>query len=270
MLFFSDPSDVSCPQGIEHSYSNASASTTGTNQATTDAEVQKDMTLSDIDKILIGNKNLKEKLDVKDILFKNIFIEKVTKSDESVRKYTGLPNLEIFNSIENIAVNYDSNMKYWTGDESEEEKHYQNQGKKPGPSRKLSRTDEFIFDFSALTFSFTSLCYVRLVWSFMLENLICFHNLDICLYYIFRDCIIWPSRELIKKFTPKSFQQSFPRTRAIIDCSEIFIQRPRNPTVNARTYSSYKSHNTFKFLVSITPTGAFNFYSRIWSLFGQV
>ena len=99
MLFFSDPSDVSCPQGIEHSYSNASASTTGTNQATTDAEVQKDMTLSDIDKILIGNKNLKEKLDVKDTLFKNIFIEKVTKSDESVRKYTGLPNLEIFNSI---------------------------------------------------------------------------------------------------------------------------------------------------------------------------
>ena len=63
---------------------------------------------------------------------------------------------------------------------------------------------------------------------------------------------------------PKLFQQSFPRTRAIIDCSEIFIQRPRNPTVNARTYSSYTSHNTFKFLVSITPTGAFNFISQIW------
>lgn len=91
-----------------------------------------------------------------------------------------------------------------------------------------------------------------------------------CLYYIFRDCIVWPSRELIKKSMPKSFQQSFPRTRAIIDCSEIFLQRPRNPAVNARTYSSYKSHNTFKFLVSITPTGVFNFYSRIWSLFGQV
>jgi hypothetical protein len=51
-------------------------------------------------------------------------------------------------------------MKYWTGDESEEEKRYQNQGKKPRPSRKLSGTDEFIFDFSAHTFSFTSLCYV--------------------------------------------------------------------------------------------------------------
>ena len=112
MLFFSDPSDVSCPLLIEHSYSNASASTTGTNRATTNAAVQTDMTLSDIDKILIDNKNLKEKLDDKDTLFKNIFIEKVTKSDESVRKYTGLPNLEIFNSIKNIAVNYDSNMKY--------------------------------------------------------------------------------------------------------------------------------------------------------------
>jgi hypothetical protein len=46
---------------------------------------KKDMTLSDIDKILIDYKNLKEKLDDKDTLFKNIFIEKVTKSDESVR-----------------------------------------------------------------------------------------------------------------------------------------------------------------------------------------
>jgi len=98
VIFFSDPSDVSCLLLIEHSYSNASASTTGTNRATTDAAIQTDMTLSDIDKILIDNKNLKEKLDDKDTLFKNIFIEKVTKSDESVRKYTGLPNL-IFASI---------------------------------------------------------------------------------------------------------------------------------------------------------------------------
>lgn len=235
MLFFSDPSDVSCPQWIEHSYSNASASTTGTNQATTDAEVQKDMTLSDIDKILIGNKNLKEKLDVKDTLFKNIFIEKVTKSDESVRKYTGLPNLEIFNSIKNIAVNYYSNMKYWTGDESEEEKHYQNQGKKPGPSRKLSRTDEFIFDFSALRLALPVFVMSDLFGVSCSRISSVFTTWIFCLYYIFRDCIIWPSRELIKKFMPKSFQQSFPRTRAIIDCSEIFIQRPRNPTVNART-----------------------------------
>ena len=44
----------------------------------------------------------------------------------------------------------------------------------------------------------------------------------------------------------------------------LFIQRPKNPTVNARTYSTYKSHNTFKFLVSITPNGAFNFISQIW------
>ncbi|CAC5415859.1 unnamed protein product [Mytilus coruscus] len=84
------------------------------------------------------------------------------------------------------------------------------------------------------------------------------------LYYVFKDCIVWPSRERIKKFMPKSFKKCFPRTRAIIDCTEIFIQRPKNPTVNARTYSTYKSHNTFKFLVNITPTGAFNFISNIW------
>lgn len=45
---------------------------------------------------------------------------------------------------------------------------------------------------------------------------------------------------------------------------KVFIQRPKNPTVNSRTYSSYKSNNTYKILVSITPTGAFNFVSDIW------
>ena len=84
------------------------------------------------------------------------------------------------------------------------------------------------------------------------------------LYFLFKDCIAWPSRARTNKFMPKSFKKSFPRTRAIIDCTEIFIERPKNPTVNARTYSNYKSHNTFKFLVSITPTGAFNFISNIW------
>ncbi|KAK3091330.1 hypothetical protein FSP39_018999, partial [Pinctada imbricata] len=84
------------------------------------------------------------------------------------------------------------------------------------------------------------------------------------LFAIFKDTIVWPSRECIKKHMPPSFKKSFPRTRCIIDCTEIFIQRPRDPSNQAKTYSSYKSHNTYKFLIAITPTGAISFVSDVW------
>ena len=64
---------------------------------------------------------------------------------------------------------------------------------------------------------------------------------------------------------PAAFKKYFPRTWSIIDCSEFFIQRPRKVTQQYKTYSSYKSHNTFKALLSINPYGAFNFVSDLWS-----
>lgn len=67
------------------------------------------------------------------------------------------------------------------------------------------------------------------------------------------------------KYMPKSFKKSFPRTCAIIDCTEIFVQRPKTPTCQSATYSSYKHHNTFKCSVSITPSGSFNYISDLWS-----
>ena len=50
----------------------------------------------------------------------------------------------------------------------------------------------------------------------------------------------------------------------IIDCFEIFIERPANLLARALTYSSYKSHNTMKYLVGITPQGTVSFISKGW------
>ena len=54
------------------------------------------------------------------------------------------------------------------------------------------------------------------------------------------------------------------RTTCIIDCSEIFIERPSSLSARAETYSNYKSHNTVKFLIAISPTGAIIFVSKCW------
>ena len=64
---------------------------------------------------------------------------------------------------------------------------------------------------------------------------------------------------------PLSFRVRYPQTRVIIDATEFFIQRPRNPSAQSRTWSNYKSKNTFKALVGISPNGAFTFISKLWS-----
>ena len=54
-----------------------------------DTGVQTELTLTDITDILLENESLNKKLNDKDTLFKDIFIEKVTKNDDS-------ENLQVF------------------------------------------------------------------------------------------------------------------------------------------------------------------------------
>ncbi|CAC5406744.1 unnamed protein product [Mytilus coruscus] len=72
----------------------------------------------------------------------------------------------------------------------------------------------------------------------------------------------WPDKDNLIKNMPVVFKLSYPRCISIIDCFEVFIQRPANLTARAQTWSSYKHRNTIKFLVSITPTGAISFVSK--------
>ena len=50
----------------------------------------------------------------------------------------------------------------------------------------------------------------------------------------------------------------------IIDCFEVFIERPLNLLARACTWSSYKHHNTIKLLIGITPQRVISFVSDAW------
>ena len=50
----------------------------------------------------------------------------------------------------------------------------------------------------------------------------------------------------------------------IIDCFEIFIERPSNLEARATTWSNYKHKNTVKVLLGITPQGVISFVSDTW------
>ena len=80
---------------------------------------------------------------------------------------------------------------------------------------------------------------------------------------ILKNFIVWPEREALRRNLPSSFK-NFKNCVCIIDCTEVFIERPFNLNTSAQTFSTYKSRNTIKYLVSITLSDAVSFLSAGW------
>ena len=76
--------------------------------------------------------------------------------------------------------------------------------------------------------------------------------------------IKWAPKEIVQDNMPQIFKETYPLTRCIIDCSEIFIERPFAYEARDKTYSNYKKHNTAKFLIAISPSGSISFVSTVW------
>ena len=74
--------------------------------------------------------------------------------------------------------------------------------------------------------------------------------------------IKWPDRETLRLTMPMSFRKFFKRCCVIIDCTEIFIERPSDLLARAQVWSNYKHHSTVKFLIGITPQGTISYISN--------
>ena len=80
-----------------------------------------------------------------------------------------------------------------------------------------------------------------------------FHKWIDVMFWGLQPLIVWPDKEIIVTHMPSCFKPRYSKAVCIIDCSKVFIQRPTSLTARGHTYSNYKSHNTVKFLVAITP-----------------
>ena len=74
----------------------------------------------------------------------------------------------------------------------------------------------------------------------------------------------WLDREVVRSNLPKTFEGKYGKTRCIIDCTEVYIDRPKSLENQAKTWSDYKKHNTIKFLVAIAPSGFITFVSKCY------
>ena len=76
--------------------------------------------------------------------------------------------------------------------------------------------------------------------------------------------IVWPERAELYRTMPLEFRKRFSKCVCIVDCFEVFCERPSDLMAHTQTYSNYKSHNTAKFLIGISPQGVITFISAAW------
>ena len=76
-----------------------------------------------------------------------------------------------------------------------------------------------------------------------------------------REVNFWPEKETVDLFCPRDFQLKYKGTRTIVDGTEIPIQKPKNPTAQRASFSTYKNRNTIKVLVGATPGGLVSYVS---------
>ena len=236
---------------------------------------QTDLTIVDFEAMAEELQTLKAKLNSK---FKQeqkedksrkrreMVMEDVLNSDDSVKFYTGISSLACFTLLLNTLLPYAESMKYWDKNKSQLSNYQKNLDlKKPGRKRSLQINEEFVLvlmrlklglterhlaDIFSVTKSTVSRIYVTWIYFLALT---------------FKESLLrWPSKEEVKLHMPSSFSR-YPDTRIIIDCTEFFIEKPSSPSAQKATWSDYKHHNTVKLLVGITPSGAFSFVSKLWT-----
>ena len=138
-------------------------------------------------------------------------------SDDKVLFYTGLPSYEILNFVFELVSPFASCH-----------------------SQTLSPFQEFVMVLIKLRLDvpFQDLAY-RLNISVPTVSI----TIDIRL----SPFIHWSDRESLIRSMPQCFQFSFgTKTTVIIDCFEIFIEKPTNLLARAQTFSPYKHHNIWQ------------------------
>ena len=85
------------------------------------------------------------------------------------------------------------------------------------------------------------------------------------MYHRLSHLVKWPDRtELIATMSLTFRKHIGTNVAVIIDCIEVFINKPSNYMAKAYTWSQYKHHNTIKFLIGISPQGVISFISKAW------
>ena len=191
----------------------------------------------------------------------------ILEDDAKVKSYTGLPSKKVFDSLFSSFGGKVKKITKWHGPSRvqshlKRNKHHHRQ-KSNQPL--LTAKEEY----------FISLFHIKT----MLKNDVIGDLFGISSTVVSRTCLTWwkfmaqelkafvynPQEEAQKVLLPTSFNNPhYKNVQHIIDCTEVFVETPKNKIAQASLWSNYKHHYTCKYLVSITPYGLINFASKAY------
>lgn len=190
---------------------------------------------------------------------RKLFLKEVMMSNSKCFYYTGVPSVKILQGLYDWVEPSARDIKLWGG------KRKMTPLRKQGRRRKIMTLfEEYVLTLVRIKrgFGLTHLEYLFGISESHISRI--FTTWVNLLSKCMEQLIIWPAKNVVKDNLPNSFQQ-FSNTRCIIDCSELFVEKPFRPIAQRITWSNYKHSNTFKFLVGIMPTGAITFISKLYS-----
>ena len=186
----------------------------------------------------------------------------IKNNDSDIEFYTGFSNYSTFKAFYDYLCPACERLQYigsWNTTKPTENRE------KCGPRRTLSPEEELF------------LCLVRFRLGLLERDLANRFNISEShvsriwvtwldfLYRRLRSIPIWPSQSYVRETSPPSFKESYPNTRVIIDCTELFIETPSQPRSQSATCSTYKNHNTGKGLIGVAPRGYLTFVSELYA-----
>ena len=192
-------------------------------------------------------------------------LERFIASDHEFTFYTGFPDYATFKVFFDYLSPACNNLIYYGYPNGAETAVISEEHKKSGRTRTLSPEQELF------------MVLVRLRCGLLLEDVA--HRFNLSLSHVSRIWVTWvnflhqqlrilpigPSRAFVDENMPQCFKSTYPSTRVIIDCTEIFLEMPSSCRSQSATFSTYKHNNTTKGLLSISPAGFPSFVSNLYA-----
>ena len=192
---------------------------------------------------------------------KRFSIEKFSENDDAITLYTGLPDYQSFEAINNF-VKAKSGYKLNHHNNKKDNVTKGASCSKRGRPVALSDPDELFLTLSRMCLnlleedlhyrfevSITTVSELFITWT---------DRLHYCLSSF--DQIPW-LEEGLRHLRPECFKKEFEDIDLVIDCTEVFTEKPSDPIAQSATWWEYKEHNTGKVLVGLSPVGFPRFVS---------
>lgn len=192
------------------------------------------------------------------------YVDNFLRSDEDVNFFTGLKSKALFEKLHKFVAPLVN--RRWQGVKTTNSsiRKFSKEPSRFGPKRKLSSRAEFLLTLIRLRLGLLGKDLAR---RFDISESLCgriFLTWLRASSKVFGAMIYMPDEETLIATKPKKFQH-IRDLHSIIDCTEIFIETPKDLELQSSTWSDYKHHNTIKLLVACSPNSSIVYVSPAYT-----